>query len=190
MPLIDHTYFSTPGEVFLPNTERTDVQERIDYQIASLEDKFLQDILGYPLWKAMNDGLSQMVIDQKWLDLRDGKEYTGIDDQPHAWMGLRQVYTSAPFTIKKSMIANLVYWYWQKENSTQTVSLGEAAPNAENATIVSPKPKMIAAWNQMVDWICDLQYFLDSNISVYPEWQNRYNFFQMRNYRKQNPFDI
>lgn len=188
MALIDHTFFV--GEINIPNTSDTDIKERLTYFIEIKQEKLLQDILGYVLWKAFDVGIGAGGPDQKWIDIRDGKEYTGLDGYPHKWIGLKSSYTSGSVTIKKSLIANYVYWHWQADNVTHSTGVGEASAKAENAVIASPKAKMIAAWNQMIDWICDLIYFLDSNIETYPDWEQRNNYFQMRKYRKQNIYDI
>jgi hypothetical protein len=186
MPLIDHTFFI--GEINIPGTTEDTIAERIAFFIQSYEEKLLRDILGYPLWKAFNAGIAQASPDQKWIDIRDGKEYTGLDSYLHKWDGL--VIKKASTTLKKSLIANYVYWMWQKDNVSQTVTIGEVSTKAENSTVITPKFKMIAAWNQMVDWICELHCFLNANLATYPEWELRNNWFQMRNYRKQNAFDI
>lgn len=185
MAFIDHTFFV--GEINIPNLSNEDVAERLTSFITYHEERLLRDIMGHPLWKAFSDGIAMGSPDQKWLDIRDGKQYTSLDGYPHQWDGL--VYKTDS-KIKKSLIANYVYWMWQRDNVSQTVAIGEVAAKAENSVVISPKVKMITAWNQMVDWIRELHYFLWSNPDTYPEWWQRNNFFQMRGFRKQNLFDI
>lgn len=77
--------------------------------------------------------------------------------------------------IKQSLIANYVYFYWMKDQYTQTVGLGEVASKAENAELANPAAKMILAWNEMIDDIDNLYLFLQQNQSVYPEWNTGQN---------------
>jgi len=188
MAIIDHTFFV--GDLNIPQVNTLSIQERLTYLIIDKEDKFLQDILGYKLWKAFTDGLSADPVAAKWNELLSGKEYTALDGYTYKWQGMKYEKTASPITVKRSLIANYVYWHWQKMNVSHSTGVGEAVANAENATPITPKSKMIHAWNEMIQWICDMVKFLDANIQTYPEWESKNNFFQMRNYRKQNFLDI
>lgn len=75
-------------------------------------------------------------------------------------------------TSKQSPIANYVYFWFMKNNASQTTGMGEKNTNAENAGPGNPGLKMVRAWNEMSRWVMELRYFLRSNAAVYPEWQN------------------
>lgn len=75
--------------------------------------------------------------------------------------------------VKKSAIANYVYWFWQKDQFTQSVGIGEVKTKAENAVITSPFAKMIRAWNEVSYTVCAFFEFIEANKSVYPEWTRR-----------------
>ncbi len=93
-------------------------------------------------------------------------------------------------TIKRSLIANYIYWRWQKDQVTQTIGLGEAATKAENATMVSPMDKMISANNEMVDILIEMCEYLDTNRTTYPEWQDQDTACLFSKFWYQNRFGI
>lgn len=86
MPLIDRSYFI--GELDIPNTHTAEIQERLDWFIEKHEPQLLRDLLGYPLSKAFMTGLMGAPVEQKWIDLLEGVEYTDLYGNVHKWMGL------------------------------------------------------------------------------------------------------
>jgi hypothetical protein len=86
MPLIDRSYFV--GELNIPNTDRPEIQERLDLFIETYETELLRDLLGYPLYKAFMNGLQGAPVDQKWTNLLEGVEYTDQSDRLTKWRGL------------------------------------------------------------------------------------------------------
>lgn len=87
MAFIDRTYFST-GVLFIPNVASDRVSELLDFYITQYEPECLQKLLGYSMWKEFTTALSGDSPDQKWLDLRDGVEFTGYNGKAKRWMGL------------------------------------------------------------------------------------------------------
>lgn len=89
---------------------------------------------------------------------------------------------------KKSPIANYVYYWFMRNNATQTTAMGEVAANNENAVNVSGEKKMVRAWNDMIHVIRELQEYLYSNRVLY-NWDH--NRFHYRHYfRTINEFNI
>lgn len=87
-------------------------------------------------------------------------------------------------TDKQSPIANFIYYWYLRNNATTTAGSGEAGNNV--SAPVSPKTKMVRAWNQMAEWNLELVEFLLSNMSVYTEFTYfGFNFFGIRAIRKQ-----
>ncbi len=86
MSLIDRTYFI--GELNIPNTDTPAIGELLDWFIEKYEEKFLTDVLGYSLYKALKAGLQVLPVDQKWTDLIEGVEYTDIHNKTCYWKGL------------------------------------------------------------------------------------------------------
>lgn len=167
MPLIDHTYFI--GEINLPNTTKADVQERLNFFINKYEEKLLIELLGYDLYKQYKTGLTAQEPESKWLDIRDGAEYTNSAGIMFKWDGLRNEET------KKSMIANYVYYWWMRNEVSQTSAVGEVITTTENAVRTSPSVKMSRAWNEMVESSWRLIRFLDAKTTVY--YPNSYRYW-------------
>src|SRR5690606_33868577 len=142
--LIDPSYFH--GEILIAQRSQLEVQEDINALIAKYEPKILRELLGSKLYKEFTDGLKGETIDPKWINLKDG-----VDGE---WMGLTDSKE------KLSIIANYVYYHWMKKENIQTVGIGTVKPEADNASKASPVDKYVRAWNEMVDWICDLHDFI------------------------------
>lgn len=92
--------------------------------------------------------------------------------------------------VKKSPIANYVYWHWLQNEATSTTGTGEKVADNQNSVNASPGNKMIRAWNQMVKWNWDLIEFLLSNGDVYPQFQNHYSRIPKGILKQQNLFGI
>lgn len=255
MSLIDYTYFK--GDLTIAGLDREANVQRLALFIDKYEDEFLRKLLGYPLYKAFINGLSQVSVEQRWLNILQGAEYQW-NTRTEQWRGLiilppgqsvnispagQEVLiaggpgqfdpvagqltldiptsmqgvsfiierrgtgqlTPSEFSIagtvltlvgmpawnngetiilskgpsislgvnsgpNKSPIANYVYWNYIKDQTTQTVSLGETASKSENASMVSPATKMVRAWNEMSEWLGELYRFMQMNYSSYPEW--------------------
>jgi hypothetical protein len=170
MSLIDASYFV--GELNIPNTSSQAIAERLQFFIAKYERQFLEDLLGYELWKLLDTQITQGEENSpatplpRLASLLDGVEYTDSSVRLRKWQGL--VYTEGG--LPRSLIANFVYWHWMKDQVTQTTGLGEAATQAQNATLVSPTGKMVSAWNEMAKMVAHLHYFLNDKQADYPEW--------------------
>jgi hypothetical protein len=165
MPLIDASYFV--GELNIPDTSNQDTLERLNFFIAKYEEELLRCVLGHGLYAAYKAGIQPADADQKWKDIRDGKDYTGQDGRAFYWMGLTKDST------KQSLIACYVYYWWMRDKASHTASIGETRANADGGERVSPGIKMARAWNEMARWAFDLFHFLNTNESSYPEWTNQ-----------------
>lgn len=174
MNLIDHTYFI--GELNLPNTQKQDVQDRLNLFITKYQAKFLNELLGYDLAKQLTTGLTAPTPDTKWTDLRDGKEFIGLNGLMYEWQGLRDNLT------KKSIIADYVYYWWMRNEVSQTSAVGEVMTTTENATRTSPSVKMCRAWNEMVNGVWQLVRFLDANRTDYIGWRGAYSYNESYRY--------
>jgi hypothetical protein len=165
VPLIDQTYFV--GELNIPDAPKAEVLERLSFLIAKYEEELLRASLGNDLYLAFITGTVGKLeadIDQKWKNLRDGKDYTDLTGRSANWIGLRKGST------KQSMIANYVYYFWLRDRASRTSAVGETRGLSKTEENVSPGTKMARAWNEMVRWISDLVKFLDANRVDYPEW--------------------
>lgn len=263
MSFIDRTYFH--GDLHISGLSTTPVQEKLNHFISVYEPKCLEELFGYEFKKEFTTGLLEAVPAQKWIDLRDGAEFTGYNGRLKKWIGLTgnanaipvsagfraseqiQVDVTTGFTsgtasvvfdgtggrpdyrgwkiiperigqgtmwnqsyswnassgtwqllssgdsfqplekfnitfepvgtagtittaVKQSIIANYVYYWWMRDSISSSTGVGEAKPAADNAASDSPAWKMFRAWEQMREWICDLDEFLRQNRADYPNY--------------------
>lgn len=171
MPLIDKTYFV--GELNIPNTGNAAILERLNFFIAKYEVEFLKKVFGTALYNAYATGIVVTPTpDQIWVDLRDGKEYL-LNSDNYNWFGLRNE------TTKQSPIANYVYYWWLRSDTTPKPDDGEEA----KAYYERRNQSMIRAWNELSTWLLGerrhgyfyasgLLGFLNSNRLVYEDWKD------------------
>lgn len=155
--IIDQTYFH--GLINIPQLSQPYVSDSVDSFIVEFERDILIKILGLQMYNAFISGLAESVVQQRWQDLLYGAEYNGKE-----WIG----FTNSR---KKSLIANYVYYWYTRDQATQTTGVGEAATKTENAVRVCPAGKQVRAWNEMVDWIADLYGFIKYKSADYPEFK-------------------
>lgn len=152
--LIDLTYFT--GEILVAQRSQPEVQEDLTRLVAKYEPKVLTDLMGKTMYAAFIAGLAEETPDAKWINLKNGV--------PGEWMGLANA-------TKLSLIANYVYCMWSRKENTQTAGIGTVVPKAENATKIAPVDNYVRAWNEMVDWICELHAYLLAHPSDYPDYR-------------------
>lgn len=93
-------------------------------------------------------------------------------------------------TSKQSPIANYVYYWFIRNNHSQTATMGEVKSQNENAVNHSPALKMTRAWNEMSAWVCELRDYLDAKNTDYPEWEEQDVWRMLRSFRPINEFNI
>jgi hypothetical protein len=183
MALIDTSYFV--GELNIPDTDNPNVAERLTFFISKYEEQLLRNVLGNALYAAYVAGIAAATPDQKWLDLRDGKTYTDQAGKTKYWMGFRKAST------KQSLIAPYVYYWYQRDRVTITSGIGEVESNADNSSkVASPGRKMMRAWNEMADLVCDLVHFLNTKVDDYPQWKEVSSYCVLKEFRPINCFGI
>jgi len=180
MSTIDITYFFGSLNI----AQKSNVSGGVAWFLDEMEPRLLTDLLGYELYKAYKTGIAAST--QKYIDIRDGKEYTNRAGILTKWKGLK--FTDGQ--TKKSMIANYVYWHYMENEMTVTTGTGEKIPQNQNAINASAMIKMVSAWNEMVDWIHELIEFLLTNITEYPEFTNQYGRIPKSLLKKQNTLGI
>lgn len=80
MSLINVSAFN--GKLTIPQLGQPAVVDALNTFIQREEPLFLQAALGYELWQDFTDGLNQLIIDPKWIDLRDGADFQGFGMWP------------------------------------------------------------------------------------------------------------
>lgn len=86
--IIDSSYFS--GPLTLAQLGQQTVVESLDNYIQQYEPEYLERVLGYELSKSFIAGLQAAEIEQKWMDLLNGAEFTYYG-KLHKWPGLAGV---------------------------------------------------------------------------------------------------
>lgn len=81
-------------------------------------------------------------------------------------------------SLKISLIANYVYYNYRANTDTKFSGIGETKNKAENPSVVSPRRKMVDAWNKMVEMYGELDYLPTSNLSYihFNDYPSAYNF--------------
>jgi hypothetical protein len=93
-------------------------------------------------------------------------------------------------TNKASLIANYVYYWYMRNNHTQTASTGETKGKHENADMASMAVKLTRAWNEMSTWICELVDYLNAKKDDYAEWADQDVLCMLKKFRPINEFNI
>jgi hypothetical protein len=200
MPLIDLTYFVS--EINIPNAGTgSPVDSLVTRLIRDYEPKFLRLALGEALYDSfmtglqlqadgsynkVDKGVADPTIEQKWKDLLNGTDYTDSNGRKRKWKGFVRLLDGNPSL--QSPIAQYVYFYFMKTSATQSTSMGEAQATVENATVISPRFKMTAAWNSMHGEVEELMRFLKANVTTYPEWTFEDQFCTLQDLGFINPF--
>lgn len=88
---------------------------------------------------------------------------------------------------KHSFIADYIYFHYQRSNATFSTGIGEKKIATASTTDASAGDKMIAAWNEMSQWITDMWCYLEANKAIFPDWYG-IGYKQLRDYKKINPY--
>ena len=173
MSLIDTSYFV--GDIALPNLDQ--VENTFQVNMDTYEEEALRSLLGYQLYTAFIAGIAEVTPAQKWIDLRDGAEFTfevnGIT-VTDKWEGLINVQ-------KISFISYYVYAKYRDINKSSTTSIDEVQGLPENATNVNYTTKVMDAWNKGVDLYGETPLFsgfskYSTTYEYFTDYPSAYNF--------------
>jgi len=138
---IDSTYFT--AERSLLKSEPEDLAN-LNMYIEKYEKQYLIYALGIELYNEFIAGLAETLPAQKWIDLRDGKEYmyTAPDgtQKKGFWHGLKNAS-------KESFLADFVYYEIVLKHGFQFTS-NFTQNNAENSTVVNPWAYLCTIYNK------------------------------------------
>lgn len=136
MAITDKTYYI--GEIGLAINSINETE--FNSFVETIEKRYLINLLGYDLYKSYLAGITATT--QKYIDLRDGKEYTTTDGEGRTvyckWEGLAD------------MFKYFVYYEWQRAVRTVNSSGGEKFPkdeNSDNASSILLNTKIVNAYN-------------------------------------------
>lgn len=83
--------------------------------------------------------------------------------------------------VQISPIADYVYYYWQRNNNTNTSGIGEVKSAGANTSAASAIYKMTSAWNRMVNVITPLVRHMQRNVDTWPEFRRHNDVKGLRN---------
>lgn len=136
------------GEITIAQTENNFMATNVQDFIDKYEPKFLKKLLGVVLAKYFVEGLSvtpSTDIDPKWITLRDETDL-------------------------KAMIANYVYYWYKRDETTQSSGISEVKPVGMNSSVTNSIDKQVRAWNEMVG----MTRLFDLDTTVYPDFVRVY----------------
>lgn len=152
MGFLEATYFR--GELLIPNLNAfagssavnnviAAQQKLLDIFISKYEKKFLTELLGRDLYeKLVEETCNTANILPQWETLKN-KLFN-----ENEWI---------------SPAANYVYYWYMLNGASSTSGVGEVRTLANNAELTSPLPKMIRAWNEMVDMNKEFEEWITCN---------------------------
>ena len=164
MSLIDKTYFNQ--EINIPDSD----YKGLSAIITRYEKEVLISLFGYALWKLIN-AYNESASSQRIKDIVEGKEYTA-SGETIKWNGLQN-------TDKVSLIAYYVFYWYLRNATTRTSTLGEVGSKMENATTASPVQRLSGAWQRLRELygfasqdslIASAYNFMTEHESDYDEW--------------------
>jgi len=138
------------------------------------EPKILRKILGYSLYKDFVAGLAEDIVLQKWLDLRDGKEYT-YNENLEKYDGIYEIIT------------DYVFFYISKSKQSESTDAGIKIANKMNMEGTSPREKQVFSYNEMVDLIVFLDEFI---LAANEDTEDTYEDYESTTIEKINIFNI
>jgi len=162
MALIDSTYFVR--NLFVPNVKRTSKppagvanaamlatsESNLEDYIVKYEADFLKKVFG----KQFASYLVEHLNDDNIEDRIKAIKVLLIDDNT-----------------KVSPIANYIYFYWKRDNLTQTTSAGsEVIGKIDDAVLVSTRRSLSIAWNEMSDMIREIYSHMNEYCDDYVEF--------------------
>lgn len=160
MNIVNQSFFI--GEINIPNTGNAAIFNNLNNFIAKYEPECLLKILGYPLYKKLENESSQ-----RMTDLLTGAEYTDQQGNLQKWQGIKHDTTI-------SLVANYIYFFFQRSAATLTTGVSTSVSNTEGGVSVSPQEKMVEAWNFFSDEVASMLLFLwnknQGASPVYPEF--------------------
>ena len=139
--LIDTLYFKTT--IKFPSDDVSIINAYAEQS----EKDYLIKCLGYTLYKEFIEGIAETSPAQKWIDLRDGKEYEVVaNGEIHTvkWNGLIN-------DDKISLLSYFTYFFLSRYMSKTATLNGTVANEQENGNLVSAKNLQVNAWNDAID---------------------------------------
>lgn len=152
------------GAIMLPNTATTYSEgQNLATFIEQYEREYLITFFGYTMGMQLVNEINTPAPDPDLQAIIDGDTYTDAFGEVWQWIGFDNALLQSP-------IANYIYVKVLQSRDSQTTGIGEAFQIAENTIRTDAGPKMVNAWNQMVEWNTFLHEYLVANETTYPDY--------------------
>lgn len=148
------------GNISLPNMTTGKAEwTMMASLIAKYEPEMLIHVLGYTMYTELQTNIAD--VSGIWYDYINGDTYTDQYDLTAKWDG---------FTVGFNPIARYCYCLYQRQVATQTMGIGERRPTGENMAQSDATAKVVAAWNDMVDTLIKMHYYLIDHETDFPDY--------------------
>lgn len=160
--ITDYTYFTK--RLNLPQVGNSAGRKDVNDYIEQYEREYLQCVLGRDLWQILSDQTegSGLPTDERILNLLEGAEFT-LHGKVYYWGGFKNEEKISP-------IANYVFYQYVDERQIDFTLVGNVKSTTENNRVEDATPRLVYAWNRMVDMNRILFNYLKANKTLFPEW--------------------
>lgn len=172
--IITTSYYT--GEIALPNLDKAGKNATIVADTEFYEKEILMDLFGYQLYSDYIEGIAAESPEQKWLDIRDGEEFSFEfrgKTITRKWIGLIN-------SELKSLLAYYAYANIVNRSTQHVTELGVVEPNVENSRIAANSMKVLRAWSRFMEQYGEVPNgfnpYYDSHYVHYDDSPSIYNF--------------
>ncbi len=127
--------YSIPPGRLVSEDDNTVFSDTFQAYLDEKEADILKKLLGLELYDEFIAGLDEDYPEQKWLDLRDGVQYTYLSVK-YEWVGV----------IK--MLTPLIFAMDLRDNYDNYSDAGISVGLIENAEMINPALRIVQAWNK------------------------------------------
>lgn len=125
---------------------------------------------------AVNEDLTNFInkYEPRFLNMLFGPDFAALFVAGLAMDPVPQRWTDLLTPDLRIAMASYIYYYYQRDQYSQTVGIGVVKTNPQNALLWSARDKVARAWEEMKVICWNFQKFLkddsESETPVYPEW--------------------
>lgn len=166
------TYTAFTGEINIP-CSAIDTQTLLTEYITDYQEEILIDLLGYPLYKLFIAGLEEQNPAQKWLDLRDGAEFS---------FDFNGKTVTCKFAGVSKIVAYYIYLKFRNENESFFSGQNQVKSDSENSIPADFTEVIVPKFNKMVQLYGRIPrcYYMpfspDANTSHFDSFPSAFNF--------------
>ena len=147
------------GRYVLPIYPETENQ--FNELIAEIQKRVLIDLMGFPIYNEFDAGLQILPTEQKWLNLRDGVNYTNCNGNLTEWQGLD--YMLIPFVW-------VAYVEYLRNNVTAFSVVKQNTKNSERISDLGFRQELHRMDNEGITRYYEAFKFMKANITDYNDF--------------------